>query len=120
MHEVSVAQNIVEIVVAEAEKANAEKVTVVKLDVGELSGIEKEALLFAWDMVTKQTIAEGASLIIQDIGGIAKCFSCHHQFQTSDYFMVCEKCGDFKTDIIQGKELQVKSIIIDDGITDDH
>ncbi len=116
MHEVSVAQNIVEIVIMESEKAEAEKVTQVILSIGSLAGIENEALLFAWDMVTKNTLAEGSSLVIEDIPGIAECQNCQHQFRTDDYFSVCDKCGDYKTDIIKGKELQVKSIVIDDGL----
>ena len=116
MHEVSVAQNIVDIVISEAEKARAKKVTQVLLSIGELAGIEKEALLFAWDIVTKNTIAAGSHLSIEDIPGLAECQSCQHKFETTDYFTVCEKCGDFRTDIIKGKELQVKSIDIDDGI----
>ena len=118
MHEVSVAQNIVEIVISEAEKVRAVKVTQVVLSIGKLAGIENEALLFAWDIVTKNNIAAGSKLIIEDIPGMAKCQSCQHEFETTDYFSVCEKCGDFKTDIIKGKELQVKSIDIDDGIPD--
>ena len=116
MHEVSVAQNIVEIVILESEKAKAEKITQVILSIGELAGIENEALLFAWDMVTKNSIAEGSSLVIEDIPGLAECQGCKQQFPTDDYFAVCDKCGDFKTDIIKGKELQVNSIIIDDGL----
>jgi hydrogenase nickel incorporation protein HypA/HybF len=115
MHEVSVAQNIIDIVTSEAEKARAEKVTQVVLSIGKLAGIENEALLFAWDIVTKNTLAEGSSLIIEDIGGVAECQNCLHRFETSDYFTLCEKCGDFRTNIIKGKELQVKSIEIEDG-----
>ena len=100
---------------SEAEKAGATSVTKVVLSIGELAGIEKEALFFAWDMVTKNTMAEDSPLIIEDIMGEAECQSCGHHFLTQDYFSVCEKCGDFRTDIIKGKELQVKSIEIDDG-----
>jgi hydrogenase nickel incorporation protein HypA/HybF len=85
------------------------------LTIGELAGIENDALYFAWDVVVKDNIANGSKLIIEEVPGEAKCNSCGHIFRTSDYFTVCEKCGDFKTEIVKGKELQVRSIEVDDG-----
>ena len=108
MHELSVAQNIVDIVVSEAEKAGAVSVSKVILTIGELAGIENDALYFAWEVVVKNNIANGSTLVIESVPGEAQCNNCRHRFRTSDYFTVCEKCGDFKTEIIKGKELQVK------------
>ena len=115
MHEVSVAYGICEIIENERAKANAFRISKVEIDVGTLSGIETEALLFAWDIVTKNTPAEEAPLVINSIKAMATCLDCGKTFETQDYFSPCTECGSFKTNIIQGKEMQVKSITVEDG-----
>jgi hydrogenase nickel incorporation protein HypA/HybF len=114
MHELSVACSIVEIVEKETKAYQNGKVTKVELDIGTLSGIEIEALVFSWDIAIKNSPISPAPLVINHITALAKCDECSHEFETKDYFTPCPKCGSIRTDIVKGKELQVKSITIDD------
>jgi len=69
MHELSIAVNIVEIACEEAERLNARKVDAVHLRVGALSGVVKDALLFAWQVASEGSLVAGSRLAIEDAAG---------------------------------------------------
>jgi hydrogenase nickel incorporation protein HypA/HybF len=66
MHEVGIAVDIAELAAEEAARAGAKKVAAVHVRVGALSGVVKEALLFAWPSVSEARLevedAEGREL----------------------------------------------------------
>lgn len=113
MHELSVAQNIIEIIKEHASKMKTRHVTEVIIDIGAISGVIPENLEFAWDIATKNTIAENSKLRIHFIPAKAKCLQCAKEFKVDDIYTMCEFCGSLKFDIIQGKELKVKSIVVE-------
>ena len=110
MHEFSLAQNILEIVEETIAKNKAGKVSIIELEIGTLSGVEIPALDMALESLQPGSILEGAEIVKQIIKGMAKCSTCHHEFEPDDYFSACPACGAFGADIIRGKELRVKSI----------
>ena len=114
MHELSVASSIVDLVEQEARKAHAKSVTRVILDIGGMAGIENEALMFAWDMATENTAVQGAVLEIRDLKAMARCADCDNEFEIESFFTPCPSCKGFHHDIIQGKELKINSILIED------
>ncbi len=113
MHELSIAQNIVELVTEEVAKKNALKVSSVLLEVGELAGIELDALDFAWEPATQNTLLDHSELKIEPVKGKAHCRSCHHDFNMTDLFDICPFCQSFDNEIVEGKELKIKSIDIE-------
>lgn len=113
MHEMSIAMNIVEIVSTTVQKNHAKKVNSIDLEIGELAGILVDSLTFCFDAACKGTIAEGAVLNINEIKALGKCLDCDNEFPVEMYFAICSKCGGAAVDIIQGKELAIKSINVD-------
>ena len=113
MHELSVAQNIIEIVTDFAKKNHAKRVMEVVLDIGAVSGVVPDNLEFAWEVSAKNTIAENALIKINYIEAKAVCLDCKKEFNLDDIYSICEYCLSTRYDIIQGKELKVKSIIIE-------
>jgi hydrogenase nickel incorporation protein HypA/HybF len=113
MHELSIALNIVEIAKENAQKAKSNSIKEIELVVGELSGVVYEALEFAMDEAVKNTILENAKRTIIRIPGKAKCDSCSHEFDLKDIYTPCPKCNSFMSEIIEGKELRVKSLIVE-------
>lgn len=111
MHELSIAMSIVEIAKENAQQANKKTITEIELEVGNLSGVVYEALEFAMEEAVKNTLLENASIKVIKIKGIARCSSCSHEFDVDDIFTPCPKCQSFQNEIIQGKELKVKSLI---------
>ena len=113
MHEFSLAMNIVDIVTEHAIRENAAIVKEVEIDIGELSGVVLDALQFAMESALKGTLAEGAAVQYNVLKGKARCMGCNHTYNTKDRFTSCPKCGECKPEFIQGRELRVKSILVE-------
>jgi hydrogenase nickel incorporation protein HypA/HybF len=119
VHEFSVTSQIVQSVLAEAEKRGAKKVTEVDLVVGKLTFLGLEQLRFAFEVLTKDTILEGAKLVIEEQEGIVKCSNCGYEggfkYEDDPLYHVpiptlkCPKCGSI-VEISAGKECTIKSI----------
>jgi len=110
MHELSIAMGIVKI--AEDETAKVEEKTVVKieLEIGELAGVEIDALNFVWNSAVKDSVLENAEKEITIIKGVAICADCNTEFYLENIYDSCPKCNSNFKGIIQGKELRVKSL----------
>lgn len=113
MHEFSLAVNIVEIVEETLQKAGAEKVLSVDIEVGELSGVIIEALEFAMESAVKGTKVEGAGIKILPVDAKCQCEACGRVFPSVDLYSSCPECESFQTLVIEGKEMKVKSIKVE-------
>ena len=111
MHELSIAQNIVEIVEEEVLKAKGQSAEKLLLEVGTMSGIVREALEFALDEAIRNSTLENATIEIIGIKATAKCENCNHEFETEEIYSVCPNCSHLYSTIIHGNELKIKSII---------
>jgi len=69
MHELSIAVSIVEIAEEEAARNNATRVQSVRLRLGSLAGVAKEALMFSYGLACEGTSLEGSRLLIDDAEG---------------------------------------------------
>lgn len=115
MHELSIAYNIVELSEKAAVDAGAIQVKAVHLRLGGLAGIVKSALLFSWEVATQDTLLEGATLEIEDLPVIVFCPTCQ-QARTlpSAQLFHCPICDTPTAQVLQGRELEVKSLEIVD------
>jgi hydrogenase nickel incorporation protein HypA/HybF len=110
MHEFSLATNIIEIISDSARAKEANRVTKVLLEIGELSGVEESALDTALNALIPGTILAGSEIKKVHTSGKAKCISCNTIYPLSDLFEICPKCNGFQKKIISGKEFKVLSI----------
>jgi len=100
MHEFSVMTQIVDLILSEAAKRKAEKIQHVNLDIGEFTFLGEEQLKFAFQIITKDTIAEDAVLEISTKPGSIEC-NCGYSGapeRPDDIHMLapilkCPKCG---------------------------
>lgn len=113
MHEFSIASSIIEIAKSEAQKANALAVKELILDVGTMSGIEFSALDLAMEMAVKNTILEKSIVKINKIQARAKCSECASEYDISNVYDPCPLCQSLYHELLSGKELQIKSIVVD-------
>jgi hydrogenase nickel incorporation protein HypA/HybF len=113
MHEMSLAMNIVEIACRTADQNDAHKIRSIEVEVGQLAGVLEDSLSFCFQAARNNTIAKDAKLEILTIPGKAHCISCDESFDTDTFFTLCPKCDGFAIEIIQGKDLKIKSINVD-------
>jgi hydrogenase nickel incorporation protein HypA/HybF len=113
MHEMSIALSIIDLAEAQARKERAVRIVEVELDIGTISGIEIEALNFAMEVAAKDTQLETARIRINRIEVVLECMECGHRFEPERYLSQCPLCGELNTRVIKGRELQVKSLLIE-------
>lgn len=112
MHEMSLAEGILQIV-ADAARANAaNRVQAVRLELGTLSHVERDALRFCFDAVTRDSVADGARLEILETPGRAWCMPCGASVDLRKLGDACPRCGSYQLQVTQGEEMRVKDIEI--------
>ena len=122
MHEFAFARQIAEVAIKTAQRYNAKKITVVFLEIGELTLIVPELLKKSFEMATTGTLAEGAELDITMIPGRIKCRDCGKESGvtlseeatlTGLQLFQCQHCGSKNTEVLpQLKKANVKNIKI--------
>jgi hydrogenase nickel incorporation protein HypA/HybF len=110
MHELSIALSIVDMAQEEAERRNAQ-VDAVHLELGALSGVVKEALLFSYGIACDGTLLEGSRLVVKDIPIEVFCPGCGaaKTLQSMQWFH-CPDCGAATSEILHGKELAITAL----------
>jgi hydrogenase nickel incorporation protein HypA/HybF len=118
MHELSIANSIVEIATEHASDAGAEKVKSITLRIGALSCVHKSALEFSFELVTRDTILDGAKLVIIEVPVTVFCSPCDQEVPLPGIQSFrCPICNTPSADIRQGKELDIDSIEIVENCT---
>ena len=112
MHEMSVTEDILRIVKDHAERGGAKKVTDIHLVIGELSSFVDDSIQFYFDLLTPNTIAEGAALHFERIKTRFRCRKCGQEFEPDGQNWHCPSCQALGGDVIAGKEFYVESIEI--------
>lgn len=119
MHELSIAQSLFDIVLEESNKNNLKHVNVIKLQIGALAAVVPEALTFCFELVTKDTVAEGAALEIDTVPIVARCAKCDFLFEVENHIFVCPQCDEPTMDLVSGRDLALMSIEGETGDDDD-
>lgn len=109
MHELTLSQSIVDLVVECAHKEGVRAVTRVVVEVGIAAGVEPDALRFCFDLVAANTLAKGAKLAIETIPLQARCRDCACKFQPARLVSCCPRCGAYAPQLLRGREFRVKS-----------
>ena len=108
MHELSIAMGIVEGAFEEAARHSGERVAVVRLQLGQLSGVVREALLFSYDLACDGTPLAGSRLEIVEITAAVDCRECDAVRDTvSIQEMRCVICGTASSEVVRGRELMI-------------
>lgn len=111
MHELGITQNIVAIV---TEHARGSQVKRVSLEIGKLTAIMPDAIRFCFDVCCQGTILEGAQLEILEIPGLARCRQCQTELSLEMPFGICLTCNSPDLEIIQGEELKIKELEVEE------
>ena len=105
MHELTIAQNILDIINEQLLVNNLSKVIKIRIRIGRLAAIEPESLSF--EIIAKNTKAEDSVLEIDYVPIRCKCSNCQIVFTLDELNFICPKCMGSNLKIISGNELQV-------------
>jgi hydrogenase nickel incorporation protein HypA/HybF len=111
MHEFSVAEAVMDIV---QRHARGRPVARVVVKVGHLRQVVPDALTFAFGLVAQGTEAEGAELAIEGVPAAGRCRSCGARGVLPDIPLVCERCGSWDVEVLEGEELLVDSLELEE------
>jgi hydrogenase nickel incorporation protein HypA/HybF len=106
MHELAIAESIVDAV---CERAAGRKVHRVTVRIGALTAVLPEAMRFCFDLAVEGTVADGAELAIEQPAGAARCRDCGAGITLADLIPLCP-CGSADLDVTAGRELQIVSM----------
>jgi hydrogenase nickel incorporation protein HypA/HybF len=113
MHEVALANGIVELVADRAKVDGFTSVRVVHVVIGAMSAVMPEALVFGFDAAARGTVAQGARLQVHDVPGEAFCLDCEKKFETRSRVTTCPTCDGAKVMVSGGDELRVSELEVD-------
>lgn len=113
MHEMSIAEGILQLLEETARKEQAQRVTVVVLEIGQLASIEVESLRFCFDAVVRGSVADGARLEILETPGQGWCLDCNQSVPLTEKLSGCPLCGSFRVQVTGGTEMRVKELEVD-------
>jgi hydrogenase nickel incorporation protein HypA/HybF len=113
MHEMSLAEGVIQLIEDSARQNSFSRVKTVWLEIGKLSGVEAEAMRFCFDAVARGTLAENAALEILETPGAGHCAECHRDIEVTERFQVCPNCGGFAIEVTGGAEMRVKELEVE-------
>ncbi len=114
MHELSIAQSIIDAVESRATGCGATRVKSVRLKIGEASGVVADSLAFCFEMLASlDPVLVGARLLIDTVPHRACCPHCDKEFAIVNYVARCPTCQEWSSEVISGTELQVLDMEIE-------
>jgi hydrogenase nickel incorporation protein HypA/HybF len=116
LHELSIAESVVQIA---SRHADGRRVTKVYLKVGHLRQVVPSALAFSFELVAQGTPVEGAELEMEEVPVTGKCRACGAESRLQSFPLQCGQCGGFDLEIVEGEELYVESLEMEEHPAED-
>ncbi len=113
MHELSITENLLDHCLNEAEKQGAKKIKTIKICVGQLRGIVPDCIQVYLDMLSEDTIAEGARIEAEFPPVKARCRDCGLESEIMPHSLECPSCGSLRLKLLSGKEFYIKSMEVE-------
>ena len=114
MHEMGIANSIIETVITEMAMYPSATAQRVGVRIGELAAVEPSALKFCFDALIRDTELEKLQLEIEVVPRRHRCGSCENEFQVKDYDFACPRCGSFAPQCIGGDDLELSFLEVDE------
>lgn len=106
MHEMGIANSILDGVAAELRRRPGSRAEKVGVRIGELAGVDPDALNFAFEALTIDTPLAGVKLQVEYVAPRSRCRDCKGEFEVRNYEVLCPACGSLTTERISGDELE--------------
>ena len=113
MHEMSLAEGVLQIIEDSAKQQHFSRVKTVWLEIGQLSSVEPEAMRFCFDAVARGSLAEGAQLEIVIVDGGGQCMNCGQTVKLAAVYDACPACGGYPVNPVSGTEMRIKELEVE-------
>ena len=113
MHEMSLAEGVLQVIEQQARQQAFARVLSVRLEIGRLAGVEVEAMRFCFDAVTRDSVAQGATLIIDEPEGQAWCMPCGRSVPLPERGSACPHCGGWQLQPTGGTDLRITELVVE-------
>jgi len=110
MHEISLMQSALNAATRAAGDAGATRIESITLRIGALSGVVRDALEFAFEVLKADTPASEARLVIDEVPVVCHCAECDADFEPSSMVFECPTCGRLSSQIVRGREIDLVSM----------
>jgi hydrogenase nickel incorporation protein HypA/HybF len=113
MHELAVTKSILRLVLNTAQQKKAKRIQAIYLTVGEMRNLEQDWIQRYFDYISKDTIAEGAHIVVTKVPVVFGCRLCGKEFTANlheDKKLLCSYCGGFEYSLLSGRELLVEKM----------
>ncbi len=109
----SLCEGILQVLETESQKQGFGCVKSVWLEIGDLAGVETEAMLFCFNAVTRDSLADQAKLNIIHTPGSAWCLKCAKTVNVKQRFDECPQCGSYQLQVTGGDEMRIKELEVE-------
>ena len=113
MHEMALAESVLQIVEDAARREGLRRGRAVWLEIGQLASVEPEAMRFCFDAVTRDSVAAGARLEISATAGAAWCAECVAPVALAALGDACPRCGGYRLRVTGGTEMRVTEMEVE-------
>jgi hydrogenase nickel incorporation protein HypA/HybF len=113
MHELPIAQSLLEIALRHARQSNAQRISDLHIVMGELTSMVDDSIQFYWDIIAEGTIAQGAKLHFRRVPAELQCMACFTKYIPREKELLCPNCGSVGAKIIAGEEFSLEAIDVE-------
>jgi hydrogenase nickel incorporation protein HypA/HybF len=112
MHEMSMAESVIEQI---TDRLGTTPIALVRLRIGELSGVVPDAIRFCFELAAEGTPVEGAVLEIDEVAAVCRCRTCDSEFRPVYAIRLCA-CGSADVAVIAGEEMRIASVGVNEHV----
>ncbi len=113
MHELPITEGLLNLALKHANQAGAKRITQLNLVIGQLASVVDDSIQFYWDIISKDTIAEGAKLEFRRVPAVLHCWNCEAEFSPNGRDYLCPRCGSARVKVVAGDDFLLESIDVD-------
>jgi len=113
MHELSVTEHILNIALKHANENQASRVTDLYITIGRLASLVDDSIQFYWDIISADTLCQGAQLHFNRVPARLLCLNCAHSYILEGDLTPCPACGSPQIKVVSGEDFLLDSIAIE-------
>jgi len=116
VHELSIAMSLIELATERTQQAGGARVEAVYLRIGALAGVEPDALRFSFEVAARDTLLDGARLVIEETPIVVYCARCQAERTLQTPRFECPACGAPTPTLVRGRELELTALEVHDDV----